>query len=413
MSDSTFQNKSLYDNLQVPTNATQNEIKAAYRRLAKEYHPDVNRSPEASARMSEINHAYEVLSDPAKRSAYDTSQRVSSSLEDEIKDAETAHASAVAFAQRASCQGCGRFDHTLRITVFPYVFSILIMSFKRGEAGIFCESCRSSKSIKWGAISLLFGPWGVPWGIIWTVQSLIANLRKGNLPKEENKSFLLQLAWAQVILGKISDAKATLQHLLSYGNTHDTQELRDYFDVHHPGVKPSPSKSHDLRLSYVAVMLLILCLFGFIGYQIFSSNQDGTADTANTSISKNSAITQMNGWIDTYNQASERCTNYTGQYVTYDRALANASTFTRESDLFVTSIASMQQQIKNVKANMPDKYRALCYSFETWVDYERQCVNLYSQAIKTRNIYTWNQGVKLSVTADSARKNFNLQLDAL
>ena len=62
--------ETLYDLLGVSSDASQGEIKAAYRNLAKRYHPDVNKSEEASKRMSDINHAYSVLGDPAKRSAY-------------------------------------------------------------------------------------------------------------------------------------------------------------------------------------------------------------------------------------------------------------------------------------------------------------------------------------------------------
>jgi molecular chaperone DnaJ len=60
-----------YRVLGVPRDASTEEIKRAFRRLAMKYHPDRNRSPEAEARFKEINEAYEVLSDPEKRAAYD------------------------------------------------------------------------------------------------------------------------------------------------------------------------------------------------------------------------------------------------------------------------------------------------------------------------------------------------------
>jgi molecular chaperone DnaJ len=60
-----------YEVLGVDRNATPDEIKKAYRRLARELHPDVNPSPEASERFKHVTHAYDVLSDPQQREQYD------------------------------------------------------------------------------------------------------------------------------------------------------------------------------------------------------------------------------------------------------------------------------------------------------------------------------------------------------
>lgn len=63
--------RNLYDVLGVSRDATQDDIRKAYRRLAREHHPDVNRDPEAERRFKEINLAYQTLSDPARRRQYD------------------------------------------------------------------------------------------------------------------------------------------------------------------------------------------------------------------------------------------------------------------------------------------------------------------------------------------------------
>ncbi|HEX9413157.1 MAG TPA: molecular chaperone DnaJ, partial [Ktedonobacterales bacterium] len=60
-----------YEVLGVQRNASEDEIKKAFRRLARQYHPDVNKEKGAEARFKEINEAYEVLGDAAKRQTYD------------------------------------------------------------------------------------------------------------------------------------------------------------------------------------------------------------------------------------------------------------------------------------------------------------------------------------------------------
>ena len=63
--------ENLYEILGVKKDASDQEIKSAYRKLAKKYHPDVNKTPEAEEKFKQINDAYSVLSDKQKRSNYD------------------------------------------------------------------------------------------------------------------------------------------------------------------------------------------------------------------------------------------------------------------------------------------------------------------------------------------------------
>jgi molecular chaperone DnaJ len=60
-----------YDVLGVGRTSGQDQIKRAYRRMARQYHPDVNKDPDAEERFKEVNEAYQVLSEPEMRSRYD------------------------------------------------------------------------------------------------------------------------------------------------------------------------------------------------------------------------------------------------------------------------------------------------------------------------------------------------------
>lgn len=63
--------KDYYEVLGVKRDASQDDIKRAYRKMARKYHPDVSKEPDAEERFKELNEAHEVLKDPEKRAAYD------------------------------------------------------------------------------------------------------------------------------------------------------------------------------------------------------------------------------------------------------------------------------------------------------------------------------------------------------
>lgn len=104
--------KDYYEVLGLQKGADENEIKKAYRKLAKKYHPDTNQgNKEAEHRFKEITEAYEVLSDPEKRKAYDSGgeeafgEAFEGNMDDIFSDLFGTHFGGFDFRGGAGCQG--------------------------------------------------------------------------------------------------------------------------------------------------------------------------------------------------------------------------------------------------------------------------------------------------------------------
>ena len=184
---------------------------------------------------------------------------------------------AESFAQEVKCQSCGKFDHTLRVVAFPYVVSILIASFRRvGESGIFCHGCRCTKSLKWAVVSLLFGWWSI-WGFFWNIGALIDNFRGGKMPRENNEPLLAKLAWANMVLGQIAEAKAALKDLLKYGPNGEAIRLRQELDRNYPTV--SPATTGGFRLGYLSVVFTVLVIYVIAGLALFGGPSEPSVNS--------------------------------------------------------------------------------------------------------------------------------------
>ena len=88
--------KDLYAILGVSKDATDAEIKKAFRRKARELHPDVNKAPDAEDRFKELNEAYDVLSDANKRAQYDRFGTIPGAPEATTSTSKTSSAAASA-----------------------------------------------------------------------------------------------------------------------------------------------------------------------------------------------------------------------------------------------------------------------------------------------------------------------------
>ncbi len=201
--------KGYYARLGVPSSATQEAIKRAFRRLAKELHPDRNRGSEARVGFQALTEAYETLSDPKARSAYDA-LRYTTPRSEASKPSKP--------LEPICCSRCGKVTVQPRETVFTYTVSILVASFRRPIRGIFCSYCARKTAFKATLISAFAGWWGFPLGPIFTIGSIIRNARGGSYSGSANERLLWFNTVAFLSQGKHAISYALAQRARAANN---------------------------------------------------------------------------------------------------------------------------------------------------------------------------------------------------
>jgi hypothetical protein len=83
----------------------------------------------------------------------------------------------------------------LRVTIFTWVVSLLVVSYRRGWAKILCARCRTKYALLFDLQNLLMGWWGFPFGILWTLEGLWHNSMGGRQPAENNALLLAGLGY--------------------------------------------------------------------------------------------------------------------------------------------------------------------------------------------------------------------------
>lgn len=196
--------KNYYRILGLPTDASAEDVKRAYRRLAKELHPDRHpNAPDATAKFQALNEAHAVLSDLEARARYDAAC-ISAETRNEPRQS----------IDPVTCSSCGAVSAQPRYVIFWYVTSLIVVTSRRTMQGVFCPSCAPKKAFQASAITWLLGWWGFPWGPIWTVGALYRNLLNGTQPADVNGQILGRQALYFWDKGKLDLAAATVDQAL-------------------------------------------------------------------------------------------------------------------------------------------------------------------------------------------------------
>ena len=170
--------RNYYKILRISTSATPEQIKQAYRALAKALHPDLNRGQDTTQAFQAVNEAYSVLSDPQQRAAYDQTGTPQSQASSASASSSRSAPPANYQVEPYTCVDCGCVSPKLRHIKYTQVVSYIIGSYRSNIWGVFCEECASKRLTKASLITGAVGWMSVP-GILFSAHALGRNLTGG------------------------------------------------------------------------------------------------------------------------------------------------------------------------------------------------------------------------------------------
>lgn len=179
-------------------------------------------------------------------------------------------ASAVPGAQRVpppravpACSVCGRQDETLQLVIYPYVYSVIVMTFRRAFTGLWCRRHANLYLILAGLITATVGWLGIPFGLIYTPMVLFTLARGGDRPAEHNTQMLAALAAHKLRNQDPHGAMRCLEAALKFGAHPGIENQLEQLYTAHPA---APARRVGRPFwAYIAAMLGAACLGVAVG----------------------------------------------------------------------------------------------------------------------------------------------------
>jgi len=169
-----------YSVLGVGRDASEEAIQTAYRKLARQWHPDLNSDGDATARFAAVSQAYAIVGNPVRRETYNRSIR-SESVE-----------TPPVLTQPIRCTECGDITAQPRILMFRSTIGMLVWNRIQRVEGVYCSRCARRAGMKASIVTAIAGWWAAPVGPFVAAWCIIANAVGGSRrPKADRRLVLV------------------------------------------------------------------------------------------------------------------------------------------------------------------------------------------------------------------------------
>ena len=124
-----------------------------------------------------------------------------------------------------ACEICGRQDETLRLVAYPYVISVIVMTFRRNFAGLWCWRHRMLYLGLASLITAALGWMGIPFGFIYTPAALYTLSRGGEMSRDANVDLLKRLTKVKLDAGEVQSARRIVEEALRLRDDSQTRQV--------------------------------------------------------------------------------------------------------------------------------------------------------------------------------------------
>lgn len=230
-------------------------IRAVYRQLAKECHPDTANCLDGGERFRRITEAYDALSNPTFKSSYDREPH-------QPEQGASAHSEQSFQVDPVLCQVCGKVTAQPRRIAFWRVTGFILASHRNPVQHVYCSECASKEQWKSTLWTSLLGWWGIPWGPAWSIKHGVQNAAGGSREAEVDEALMWQNAVAFSMRGEGAIAVGLSNILRKSDNAEIGQQAAQIIRFFsEKGINPATKLKDVWKHSFLRTATLIAAAF--------------------------------------------------------------------------------------------------------------------------------------------------------